>query len=197
MRAFLAAAQHGRTGRLDRINLHCGFAAFQHFAHARQRAARAHAGHKDIHIAVRVAPNFFGSGLAVDFRVGRIVELARHEVGFGMVFHKFFGFGNRAVHAFGGRGEHQFRTVCAQQHFALFTHAFRHGDDQFVAFGRAHHCQADARVARSGFHNGGAGLDFAFAFCRFHHGQRNTVFHAAAGVEEFQFHSHARRQAAA
>jgi len=37
------------------------------------------AGHQNVHLAVGVAPDLLGRGLAVDFRVGRVVKLLRHE----------------------------------------------------------------------------------------------------------------------
>ena len=131
----------------------------------------------------------------MDFGVGGIVKLARHKVGVGMVFHQLFGFGNRATHAFGSGGEDEFRAVSPQQHSALFAHAFGHDDNEFVAFGGAHHRQADACVARSGFYDGAACFDFAGFLGAFHHRNGNAVFHAACGVKKFQFNCHAGGQA--
>ena len=48
--------------------LHARLAALEHFAHAGDRAAGADAGDDDVDLAVGVAPDFLGRGLAVDLR---------------------------------------------------------------------------------------------------------------------------------
>ena len=128
MWAFFAAAQYGGGIWLDCHDFDIGFACLQDFAHAGYRAAGTYAGNENVHLAVGVAPYFFGGGFAVDFDVGLVVELARHEIGFGMFVHKCFGTRNRTAHAFRCWCQDQFRTEGAQQHTAFFTHAFGHGD---------------------------------------------------------------------
>ena len=51
-----------------------------HLAHAGDGAAGADAGDEDVDLAVGVAPDLLGGGVAVDLRVGRVLELLRHEV---------------------------------------------------------------------------------------------------------------------
>ena len=131
----------------------------------------------------------------MDFWVGGVVKLAGHKVGVGVVFHQFFGFGNRATHTLGSGGEDEFRAIGTQQHSAFFAHAFRHDNYQFIAFGGAHHRQANACVARGGFYDGAACFDFACFLGVFHHRNGDAVFHAACGVEKFQFNCHAGGQA--
>ena len=59
--------------------LNAGLRFLMHFADAGDRAAGADAGDEDVDLAVGVAPDFLGRGLAVDLRVGRVLELLRHE----------------------------------------------------------------------------------------------------------------------
>ena len=172
-----------------------GFLAFQHFTHAGNGAAGAHTGYKNIDVAVGVAPDFFGGGFAVYFRVSSIFKLLRHKVNAGVAVYQFLRFGNRAAHAFGSGGQYQFGTKRAQQHTALFTHALRHGDHQFVTARRAYHRQADTGVTAGGLYDDGIFIDFTGRFGRFNHRHSNTVFHAAARVKEFQFGHHFGRQA--
>ena len=79
-----------------------GLRDFEHFAHAGDRAAGADAGDEDVDLAVGVAPDFLGRGLAMDFGIGRVLELLRHEVVL-VLGHQFLGPADRAGHALGRR----------------------------------------------------------------------------------------------
>ena len=104
-----------------------------------------------------------------------------------MFVHQRLGFGDSACHTFGSRGQNQFCTKRTQQHFAFFTHAFRHGDGQFITAGRAHHGQTDTGIATGCLDDNGIFIDFTGLLGRFNHGFGNTVFHAAAWIKEFKF----------
>src|SRR6266540_315939 len=64
-----------RILRLDGDGLEAGSAGMDDFVTAGNGAAGAHGGHENVDLAIRVAPEFLGGGLAVDFRVRRILEL--------------------------------------------------------------------------------------------------------------------------
>ena len=120
--------------------------ALEHLAHAGDGAAGADAGHQDVHLAVRVAPDLFGGGPAVDLRVGGVLELLGHEVlrvGGGQLFRLADG----AAHAFGAGGQDQFGAVGTQQHAPLLCSSFGHDQDAGVAAGGGDHGQGDAGVA--------------------------------------------------
>ena len=52
------------------------------------------------------------------------------------------------------RGEDELRPKGLEHHTALHGHGVWHGEHEVIAFGRRHHGQADARVARRRFHQG-------------------------------------------
>ena len=72
-------ADHRRVDRLDRDDLDRRLAALEHLAAAGDRAAGADAADQDVDLAVGVAPDLLGGRPAVDLRVGRVLELLRHE----------------------------------------------------------------------------------------------------------------------
>ena len=98
MRPGRAARKHGGIRRLDCHNLHPRLFALQILAHAGNRTARAHAGHENIHAAVRILPDFRAGGLAVRIRVGGVGKLAGDEAP-GDLRGQFLGFGDGSVHA--------------------------------------------------------------------------------------------------
>ena len=194
MRAFLATAQYRGSFRLDSHDLNFGFVFFQHFTHAGNRAASTHTGHENINLAVCIAPNFFGSGFAVNFRISLVIKLARHKVSIWMFVHQRLGFSDSARHTFSSRCQNQLCTECTQQHFAFFTHAFRHSNRQFITAGRTYHCQTDTGIAAGRLNDNGIFIDFTGLLRRFNHGFGNTVFHAAARIEKFKFNGDLRFQ---
>ncbi len=79
---WLAASMLGdyRTdGRFDGHDLHSRLACFQNLADPRDCSARPDASHKDIDLAGRIAPNLLGRGLAMNFRIRRVVKLLWDE----------------------------------------------------------------------------------------------------------------------
>ena len=189
VRAFRAARQHRRGLRLDGDNLHPRFFGFQHFAHAGDGAASAHARDKNIHLAIGVGPDFFGGGGAVNGRVGRVFKLLRNQiarVGFGQCL----GLGDGAAHALGARRQDQLGAVGAQQLATLAAHGFRHHDGAAVAARGAHHGQTNAGVTRGRLQNNGVRANLAGGFSGIKHGHGDAIFDAVAGVEELQFGHH-------
>ena len=76
------------------------------------------------------------------------------------------------------RRDNYFRAKILHQSAAFDRHAFRHCDDQTVFSGGGDHCQTEAGVAAGWFNDDAAGFEFAFAFSRIDHGNRDTVLYA-------------------
>ena len=83
---------------------------------------------------------------AVDLRIGRILELLRHEV-VAVLGDQLLGHPHRARHALGRRREDQLGAEGLQHPPPLQAHAFGHGHHQLVAACGADIGQADARIA--------------------------------------------------
>ena len=79
VRARSAARQYRRILRLDRDDLSAWAGAASASGDAGDRAARADAGNEDIDLALGVVPDFLRRRQPVNFRIGRILELLRHE----------------------------------------------------------------------------------------------------------------------
>ena len=75
VRSFGAARKYRRSIRFYGDSLERGFAFLDHLADAGNRAAGADAGNQDVHLAIGIAPDFFGRRAAVDVGVGRVIEL--------------------------------------------------------------------------------------------------------------------------
>jgi len=192
MRPLLPAGEHRRVGRLDGHHAHARLARLEHFAHAGDRAARAHARHEDVHLARRVAPDFLGGRAAVHVRIGDVGELLRDE-GVPM-------FGGDAVGRFDGSNhallagrEDQLRAECAQNLAPLLAHRLRHGDDQVVAALGADHRQGDASVAAGRLDDERIRADVPLAFGGLDHGQADTVFDALGRIGVFELSQDGRR----
>ncbi len=102
-----AARQHRGLSRLDGDDLTRRFPGFEHFADAGDGAAGAHTRHQDIHFTVGVIPDFQRRRLAVNLRIGRILELLRNE-GVWQFGGQLCRFGDSALHAFRARREDHF-----------------------------------------------------------------------------------------
>src|SRR5690606_1382857 len=103
VRAGLTARQHGRGLRLDSDDLDAGLARLEHLADAGDGTAGADAGDEEVDGALRVVPDLLGRGAAVDFRIGRILELLRHDR-VGQRGDQLLGAGNRPFHTLGALG---------------------------------------------------------------------------------------------
>ncbi|MPM98441.1 hypothetical protein SDC9_145627 [bioreactor metagenome] len=185
MRTFLPTGQHRRGIGLDGDDLDARLAGLQHFADTGHRAAGTDAGDEDIDLAVGVAPDFLRRRVAVDFRVGRVLELLRDEV-FRIAVGQCPGLGDGAAHAFRTRRQNQFRPVGLEQQLALAAHRFGHGEGALDAARGADHGQADAGVAGSRFEYHGIRPDLAGGDGGVEHGDGDAILDTVAGIEEFQ-----------
>ncbi len=123
--------------------------------------------------------------VAVDRRVGRVLELLGHEiplVGLGQLL----GLGDRARHAFGARRQDEFGAVGEQQLPALDAHRLGHRQHDLVAARRGHHRQRDTGVPARRLEDDGVRLEQTRLFGGVDHGDPDAVFHAVRRVEEFQ-----------
>ena len=102
--------------------------------------------HEDVDLAVGVAPDLLGRRLAVNLRVGRVLELLRHE-GVRRILDQLLGLGDGALHALLGRRQHDLGPERLEQPPPFQAHALGHGHDQLVAARGTGERQADAGVA--------------------------------------------------
>lgn len=185
MRPRLAAGQHRAVLRLHRDDLQPGLARLEHFRTTGHRTAGTHPGNDHINLAVGVVPDFLGGGLAVDRRIGRILELLQH-FGIGIGGQNFLGLFDRPAHTFGRRRQFQLR---AQQleHFAPFDrHAFGHGQNKLIALGGTDKGQCDTGITGSRLHQHRIPGYLPGGFGGFHHRPGNAVLHRRQRVEKFQ-----------
>ncbi|MCY1426513.1 hypothetical protein D9M71_423350 [compost metagenome] len=148
-------------------------------------AAGTDPGDQHVHRAVGVVPDFRAGGLLVDGRVGRVVELLRHEVFGRIAGDDFLGPGDRALHALGRLGEHQFGAEGLEHLAPLQAHGCGHGEDQLVATRRGDEGQADAGIARGRLDNGHARLEPAAAFRVPDHVRADPAFDRITRVTPF------------
>ena len=99
---MLSAGQHGTFLRLHGDDPQRRLAGFEHLPHPGNGAAGADAGHEVIDVAAGIVPDFLRRGTAVNFGIGEILELLRHD-GVRCRTHQFFRGPDRSLHALGGR----------------------------------------------------------------------------------------------
>ena len=192
--AGLALRDDRAIDRLDGHDLHVRLATLEHFAHAGDGAAGADARYKNVDLAVGVAPNLLGRGLAMDFRVGRVLELLRDEPGL-VLGRQFIRLAYRARHPFGRRREDHFGAKRFEQPATFEAHALGHGHFERISARRADKRQRNARVATGRLDDHGVFLDLAVALGGVDHGPAEAVLDAPQGVAVFEF-AHHRRSAA-
>ena len=98
MIARLATGDHRGCCGFDGADAHPFHFLFEYFSNSGNGAAGAHSGDECID-AFELLKQLDSSGLAVHFRVRRIIELLRHEV-VAIFLDQFFSFVNRTAHAF-------------------------------------------------------------------------------------------------
>src|ERR1700731_1078430 len=116
-----AARQDGARSGFDGDDLESGQARLQRLADAGDRATGADAGDEDIQLAAGVAPDLLGRGAYMDGRIGRVLELLRHEA-VGYFLQQLLGPGDRAVDALFARRELEPGTQEAQHLAPLDRH---------------------------------------------------------------------------
>ena len=95
-----------------------------------------------------------------------------------------------AAHALGAGGQDDLGAVRAQHDPAFGGHGFRHGQDDLVAAGRAHHGQGDSGVAGRAFDDGAAGLEGTGLLGSVDDGDADPVLDAVGRVVELQLDGH-------
>src|SRR5579884_3156101 len=186
MRAFGFAAQDRRGRRLNGDALEAGLARLDDVADARDGAAGADSGHQDIALSFRVPPYLFGGRAAMDFGVGRVLELLRDEVAARGGGGDLFRFADGARHSFRPWRQHQLRAEGAQQDAPLHRHGLRHDQRALIAFGRARKRQGDSGIAAGRLQDDGVRLDLPGALSRLDHRHADTVLDAAKRIEKLQ-----------
>ena len=78
VRRWLPAREHGAFHRLDGNGLEGGFFRLDILDYAGQRPARPDAGDQNIHLVVRVVPDFRPGCLKVNFGIRWIIKLLEH-----------------------------------------------------------------------------------------------------------------------
>ena len=89
----------------------------------------------------------------------------------------------RRIGRHGRRRDDHLRAVGAEQTDLVLAHLVGQHEDASVAPDRGHQREPDPRVAGRGFDDRPAGREQAFPLRLVDHLHRDTVFHAAAGVE--------------
>jgi hypothetical protein len=184
----LAVREHRRCRRLDgddRDPLHL---LAQDLADAGDRPAGADAGDEGVDV-LELLQQLLRRGLAVDLRVGGIVELLRHEV-VRMFFDQLFRFAHRGMHALAVGRQHQLGAVGHQQAAPLDAHRIRHGEHKAIALHGGDQRQPDAGVAAGRLDDRGAGLQPSVALGGFDHAQTDAILHAAARVHVLELAPH-------
>ena len=186
--ATQAGGDHG--GRIRLHSHRCDRLAFGVLDIARypgDGAPSAHTGHQNINLAVGGVPDFRPGGLFMNGRVGRVLELLQHQVGFRILFHQLRRPGNRPGHAFRPRRQYQFCTQCLENLASLQAHGIRHGQHQIIATGGGHIGQRNAGVTAGGLHQGHARLELAALLRIPDHGSTDPALHTPRRVTGFQF----------
>ena len=111
----------------------------------------AYARHKDIDLAVSVAPDFRSGSLSMNLRIGFVFELLQHESISIQSLDDLLGLGQSTRHgSLLGREDH-FTSKGEQHHASLHAHCLGHGQDAPVAALTGNECQCDSGIARSRF----------------------------------------------
>ena len=100
-------SDHGAVFRFNGDGYQAGFALLQYFTAAGNRTAGSDAGDENVDLTVGIAPDFFGSRHPMDFRIGRVAELLRHEI-VGIRLRQLGSLANGTRHAFTGRCQDDF-----------------------------------------------------------------------------------------
>ena len=118
--------------------------------------------------------------------VGGIVKLAQYHRAGDFVAEPV-GLSNAAAHALGARGQYELGAVGRQQLATLYAHGLGHREDEVITLHGRYPCQAYAGIAAGGLDDGGSRREQFRCLGCLDHGQGDTVFHAAAGIETLDF----------
>ncbi len=177
-----------RADRIGQDHLGLGRVLGEVAAEPGQGAARAHADHHGVDVAIHLGQDLGAGGGLVRQRVRRVGELVHIDrvggVGgqpLGDVLVVF-----RVALANVGAGQAHVHAQAAQVLDLLARHLVGHHQDQPVALEDAHLGQAQAGVAGGGLDDGAAGLQPAVLLGRLDHGERDAVLDRAARVHVLQ-----------
>ena len=184
MRAGRSLGQDGRTGRLNRDDVHVRVLRLQIFARARNGAAGADARNENIDGAIRILPDLRAGRGAVDGGVGRIRKLAGQEAA-GRLRGDLLRLGNGTLHALRAVRQDELRAISLEQVAALDAHGLRHGQDDAIAARGRHGGKADAGVAARRLDDDSARLQQAALLGIVQHGTGDAVLYTARGVKIF------------
>src|SRR5713101_3372574 len=147
---------------------------------AADRAAGTDAGDERVDM-VQLFDQFRSGTRVVDFWIGRVAELLRHEIS-RIVAHQLLGLADRSMHSARIGSQHQLRAIRRQQRTPLLAHRIGHRQDKLVTLDCTYQREPDSSIARGGFDDGIAGLDAAVLFRLLDHRQANAIFYTAARV---------------
>ena len=194
MRAGLPTGEDRRGSRFHSDSLEARLAGFDHLGDAGDGAPRAHAGHNNVHLTIRISPDLLGCGATMDLRVGRVLELLGNQIP-EVLGCQFLGPPHRSGHPLRTGSQNQLGSQGLEQSSALHRHGLWHGQDQLVASGRTHKGQGDACIAIGWFQDDGVLFDQPSPLRGIHHADADSVFDAGQGVEGFQLGQYGRPQA--
>src|SRR5208283_5596302 len=183
-----------RILRIHRNGFKSWFARFNHLHTAGDGAARPDTRDQNVHLAVRVGPNFLRRGLAMNFHIGRIFKLLRNP-GVRRFLGELLRAGNRALHAFRAGRQNQLRPEHRQQRAAFHRHRFRHGQNDFVTLGRRDEGEGNAGVAACRLDDDGVFFEDAALLGVLNHRHADAILDAAERIEKFALEKNGSGQA--
>ena len=159
MLSCLSAGKDGGFRRFHGHDLEAGDVLLEEAARARDGRTGTHTGHQHVHMAHAVGKDLGAGGEVMGLHGQRVGELPEQQAV--ALFRQFFRDLDGPLHAFGGRGQHQFRAQGMQQVAAFHAHGIGHGQHAVQAPHGSHQGDADAQVAAGGLNDGAAGFDVA------------------------------------
>ena len=183
MRPAGLPVEDGRTLGFHGNDLHGRVLLLESATNAGDGASSAHACHEDVHLPVRLLPDFPARGDIVLGGVGGVFELLEDDAA-GRGIAQGFGCCDGALHAIFTRGQTHLGAISLDEVATFHAHGLGHGQDEVVALDGADESQAYARVAAGGFDDGGAGFEQAALFGILNHGEGDAVLDTATRVEE-------------
>ena len=182
MAARNSGRKDGRGGRLYGDYLDVGVLALEILAYASDCSARADAGYEDIDLTVGILVYFRTRGLKMRLGVCGIDELSGDKAVLDLLS-KLVSLCDCSLHTLCALGENKLSAVGLYELAALNAHGFGHYDDYFISPCCGDGRKADARIARCGFNDGSAGLQFALGFSVIKNCLGYAVLYRTGGVE--------------
>ena len=181
----MALGQQRRGGGLHRHDLHVGIFLLEVPAHTADGAAGAHAGHKEVHVPLRIFPDLRAGGAVVGLRIGGVIKLPGDDAAGGFPVQRL-SLGHSAGHALAAGGQHDLRSIGGDEAAPLHAHGVRHGEDHMVPQCGTHSGKTNAGVAGGGFNDGGSGRELSLLRRPGNHIDSHPVLGTAGRVLAFQ-----------